>query len=59
MEPLLTCQSNAEKYVLFPIQHKEIWKMYKKAEACFWTAEELDLNDDVAQWENKLNDTER
>lgn len=56
MEPLL--QENKNRFVLFPIQHDEIWKMYKQAEASFWTAEEIDLSPDLADWE-KLNDNER
>ena len=31
-----------KRYVIFPIKHDEVWKMYKKAEANFWTAEEID-----------------
>lgn len=37
----------------------QIWKMYKKAEASFWTAEEMDLSHDLAHWDNRLNDDER
>ncbi len=37
----------------------QIWQMYKKAEASFWTAEEMDLSKDVHDWQNKLNDNER
>ena len=37
----------------------QIWQMYKKAEASFWTAEEMDLSKDMHDWENKLNDNER
>ncbi len=55
-EPLLT--ENKNRFVLFPIQHDDIWQMYKKAEASFWTAEEIDLSPDLADWE-KLNDGER
>jgi ribonucleotide reductase beta subunit family protein with ferritin-like domain len=44
-EPLLV--ENKNRFVLFPIQDREIWEMYKKAEASFWTAEEIDLTDDV------------
>ena len=36
----------SNRYVLFPIRHKDVWDMYKKAEASFWTAEEVDLSDD-------------
>ena len=41
------------------IQHPDIWEMYKKQEASIWTAEELDLSPDLADWDNKLNDDER
>ena len=47
-EPLL--QENPHRFVLFPIQHNDIWRMYKKAEASFWTAEEIDLSTDAADW---------
>ena len=55
-EPLL--QENKNRFVLFPIQHSDIWQMYKQAEASFWTAEEIDLAQDLSNWEN-LNDGER
>ncbi len=56
-EPIL--ESNNNRFVLFPIQHDDIWSFYKKAEASFWTAEEIDLSPDLIDWENKLNDDER
>ncbi len=46
------------RFVLFPIKYNEIWKMYKDAEASFWTAEEIDLSGDLSDW-NNLNDSER
>jgi ribonucleoside-diphosphate reductase beta chain len=49
MEPLLL--ENKKRFVLFPIQYPEIWKMYKQAEASFWTAEEIDLAPDLKDWE--------
>lgn len=55
-EPLL--QENPHRFVLFPIQDNEIWAMYKKAEASFWTAEEIDLASDMPDWD-KLSDNER
>lgn len=55
-EPLL--QENKNRFVLFPIEHDDIWQFYKKAEASFWTAEEIDLSQDLTDWEN-LNDGER
>lgn len=56
MEPLL--QENNNRFVLFPIKYPKVWEMYKKAEASFWTAEEIDLSPDLVDWE-KLNDDER
>jgi len=56
-EPLLA--ENKDRFVLFPIKQKDIWEMYKKAEASFWTAEEIDLASDLTDWNNKLNDNER
>lgn len=56
-EPIL--KENKDRFVLFPIQHDDIWSYYKKAEASFWTAEEIDLAPDLVDWESKLNDDER
>lgn len=56
-EPIL--QENPNRFVLFPIEHDDIWQYYKKAEASFWTAEEIDLSSDRADWTEKLNDDER
>jgi len=56
-EPLL--KESKRRFVLFPIQYNEIWMMYKKAEASFWTAEEMDLSKDLHDWHTKLNDNER
>ncbi len=57
VEPIL--EANENRFVLFPIQHDDIWSFYKRAEASFWTAEEIDLSPDLIDWENKLNDNER
>jgi ribonucleoside-diphosphate reductase beta chain len=56
-EPIL--EENKDRFVLFPIKHDDIWAFYKKAEASFWTAEEIDLSPDLIDWENKLNDDEK
>jgi len=48
-EPLL--QENPRRFVVFPIRYHDIWAFYKKAEASFWTAEEVDLSKDLAHWE--------
>lgn len=56
-EPIL--RENPGRFVLFPIQHDDIWKFYKLAEASFWTPEEIDLSQDMTDWNDKLNDDER
>jgi ribonucleotide reductase beta subunit family protein with ferritin-like domain len=56
-EPLLI--ENKSRFVLFPIQYADIWAMYKKAQASFWTAEEIDLNTDVHEWLTRLTEDER
>jgi len=56
-EPIL--EDNPNRFVLFPIQHNDIWNFYKKSEASFWTAEEIDLAADIVDWNEKLNDDER
>jgi ribonucleoside-diphosphate reductase subunit M2 len=53
-DPLLV--ENPHRWVMFPIQHHEIWEMYKKHEASFWTAEEIDLSQDNKDWENLTGD---
>lgn len=56
-EPILV--ENKDRFVLFPIKYNDIWEFYKKSEASFWTAEEIDLSNDITDWNNKLNDNER
>ncbi|TCI84617.1 ribonucleotide-diphosphate reductase subunit beta [Tenacibaculum sp. M341] len=57
IEPIL--QENKDRFVIFPIQHNDLWEWYKKQQACFWTAEEIDLHQDLDDWNNKLTDDER
>ena len=45
IEPIL--QENKDRFVIFPIEHHDLWEWYKKCEACFWTAEEIDLHQDL------------
>nr|MBP8726743.1 ribonucleotide-diphosphate reductase subunit beta [Saprospiraceae bacterium] len=56
-EPILV--ENPNRFVIFPIQHSDIWQFYKNSEACFWTAEEIDLVQDMEDWENKLSGDEK
>lgn len=57
IEPIL--QENKNRFVIFPIAHADIWEWYKKQEACFWTAEEIDLQQDMVDWDGKLSADER
>ena len=57
LEPILI--KNNERFVLFPIAHNDIWQFYKKAEASFWTAEEIDLSQDLIDWNEKLSEDEQ
>lgn len=54
----LLLKENKDRFVLFPVQHEEVWEMYKKAEASFWTSEEIDLSHDLRDWE-RLNESEK
>ncbi|MDB5060210.1 MAG: Ribonucleoside-diphosphate reductase subunit beta [Mucilaginibacter sp.] len=51
-ETELLLKENKDRFVILPIKYPAIWEMYKKAEASFWTAEEIDLSDDMKHWES-------
>ncbi len=57
LEPILA--PNKDRFVIFPIKHHDIWDWYKKQEASFWTAEEVDLEQDVIDWNTKLTHDEK
>ncbi len=57
-ETELLLKENKDRFVILPIKYPEIWEMYKKCEASFWTAEEIDLGDDMKYWD-AMNDGER
>jgi ribonucleoside-diphosphate reductase beta chain len=50
MEKILI--ENPDRFVIFPIQHDDIWEFYKSHQAAFWTAEEVDLTNDIRDWNN-------
>ena len=50
--------TNPDRFVIFPIQYDDIWEYYKTHQAAFWTAEEVDLTNDIRDWE-KLTDNEK
>ena len=54
IEPIL--EENPNRFVLFPIKHNDIWAYYKQSEASFWTAEEIDLSQDLVDWEKLTKD---
>ena len=56
IEPLL--QPDENRFVMFPIQHDDIWKMYKKQMDLFWNCGEVDLSKDLNDW-SKLNEDEK
>ena len=55
-EHILT--ENPSRFVIFPLKYHDIWELYKTEEHSFWTAEEIDLSQDITDWEDKLNDNE-
>ena len=57
MEHIL--QENKDRFVMFPLKYHDIWEMYKTQQHSFWTAEEIDLAQDLTDWNEKLNDNEQ
>jgi ribonucleoside-diphosphate reductase beta chain len=51
-------RENKDRFVILPIKHPDVWEMYKKHEASFWTAEEIDLYQDLKDWDS-LNKGEK
>ena len=49
-EKELILESNPNRFVIFPIEHNDIWEYYKMHQAAFWTAEEIDLTNDIREW---------
>ena len=56
-EPML--MTTNDRFILFPIKHNDLWEMYKKSVASFWTSEEIDLTTDIVDWGEKLTDNDR
>ena len=52
-------EENKDRFVMFPLKYHDIWDMYKTQQHSFWTAEEIDLAQDLTDWDEKLNDNER
>lgn len=59
MESPFKSHVESERYCMFPIKQPLLWEMYKKQQASFWTAEEIDLADDLKHWANKLTPDEQ
>jgi len=59
VEPICRSDEHGTRFSLFPIEHTDLWSMYKQHVASFWTAEEIDLSADLTDWQEKLTDSER
>jgi ribonucleotide reductase beta subunit family protein with ferritin-like domain len=59
VEPICQQDDNGSRFSLFPIEHDDLWSMYKQHVASFWTADEIDLSADLTDWQERLNDNER
>jgi ribonucleoside-diphosphate reductase beta chain len=58
-EPLLIDDDNPQTFTLFPIKRKDVWAMYKQAQRTYWLVEEVNLDEDITQWELTLDEKER
>ncbi|KAJ3379440.1 Ribonucleotide-diphosphate reductase (RNR), small subunit [Entophlyctis sp. JEL0112] len=58
-DPESILSNSSRRLVLFPIKHADVWQMYKKAEASFWTVEEVDRSKDMSDWEQRMTSDER
>jgi len=59
VEPICRTDDEGSRFSLFPIEHSDLWSMYKQHVASFWTADEIDLSADLDDWKLKLNAQER
>ena len=59
VEPVCRADDHGSRFSLFPIEHADLWSMYKQHVASFWTADEIDLSADLTDWQEKLSDSER
>jgi ribonucleoside-diphosphate reductase beta chain len=57
IEPILV--KNSDRFVIFPIEHEDIWKYYEISLESMWTVKEVDLSKDIDDWNNKLSENER
>lgn len=56
---IIKLDNKNERFTVFPIVHNNLWDFYKKHLSTFWTVEEINISDDLNDWNNKLNDNER
>jgi ribonucleotide reductase beta subunit family protein with ferritin-like domain len=59
VEPICQQDDSGSRFSLFPIEHPDLWNMYKQHVASFWTADEIDLSSDLSDWQNRLTQSER
>lgn len=58
IEPLLQEDEGTNRFTMFPITKPDVWALYKKAQSTYWMAEEIDLTQDLVDWE-KLTPNEQ
>ena len=59
VEPICKTDEEGSRFSLFPLEHSDLWSMYKQHVASFWTADEIDLSADLTDWQDKLTMNER
>jgi ribonucleotide reductase beta subunit family protein with ferritin-like domain len=59
VEPICQQDDRGSRFSLFPIEHPDLWNMYKQHVASFWTADEIDLSADISDWQDRLTHSER
>jgi ribonucleotide reductase beta subunit family protein with ferritin-like domain len=59
VEPICQQDDHGSRFSLFPIEHPDLWNMYKQHVASFWTADEIDLSADLSDWQERLTHSER
>eukprot|EP00536_Pseudo-nitzschia_multiseries_P002920 jgi/Psemu1/252139/estExt_Genewise1Plus.C_410120 len=59
VEPICRQDDDGARFSLFPIEHPDLWSMYKQHVASFWTADEIDLSADLTDWQENLTKNEK
>lgn len=59
VEPICRKDDDGARFSLFPLEHPDLWSMYKQHVASFWTADEIDLSADLTDWQENLTENEK